>query len=157
MEEHIKILMIHPEKCNDCSLCESACIQACSSLTSPGLSCIKILGRGAEDPFFPIACKQCENPPCMEVCPKSAICQEGGRVLIDRIKCVGCGTCVPACPFGAVKVDKKTAKSFKCDLCGGSPECVKVCEPGALEYRNYEMLSYPNMVGVAQKFARLMK
>ncbi|MCK5696295.1 MAG: 4Fe-4S dicluster domain-containing protein [Desulfobacula sp.] len=156
----VKTLIIHPEKCNNCGDCETACITTRTSLISPGLSCIRILkSREDEDFFFPIACKQCENPPCLATCPKEAIYHDAelNRVLIDRQKCVGCGMCVSACPFGAMKLDKLKAKSYKCDLCGGDPECVKVCEPKAIEYQTFEMLQIPNLVHVAGKLARLAK
>lgn len=156
----VKMLIIHPEKCNNCGDCETACIKTRASLTSLGLSCIRIL-KDIEDEefFFPIACKQCENPPCMATCPKEAIYRDDelNWVLIDRQKCVGCGYCVTACPFGAMKLDKQKAKSYKCDLCEGDPECVKVCEPLAIEYLDSEMLKYPNMIHVAGKLARLTK
>jgi carbon-monoxide dehydrogenase iron sulfur subunit len=156
-----KTLIVHPEKCNNCKDCETACVDSRSTLTSPGLSCIRImrekLGQKESDDdfFFPIACKQCETPPCLAVCPKQAIYkdQEMDRVLLDRQKCVGCGMCVQACPFGAMKIDKKRGKSYKCDLCAGDPECVKVCEPKALEYLSFEMLKYPNMHNAASKIA----
>ncbi|MCF6246083.1 MAG: 4Fe-4S dicluster domain-containing protein [Desulfobacula sp.] len=156
----VKILIIHPEKCNNCGDCETACINTKASLTSPGLSCIRIL-KDTDDPnfFLPIACKQCENAPCLATCPKEAIHRDNDLdlVLIDRSKCVGCGMCVSACPFGAMKLDKQKAKSYKCDLCGGDPECVKACEPQALEYKDVENLKIPNMVGIAGHFARLAK
>ena len=155
-----KTLIIHPEKCNNCGDCEKACISTRTSLTSMGLSCIRILKDDeAEAFFFPIACKQCEHPPCMAACPKEAIYRDEklDRVLIDRQKCVGCGMCVSACPFGAMKLDRHKAKSYKCDLCGGDPECVKVCEPAALVYADVDMLKRPNMVRVAGKMARLVK
>ena len=153
-----KTLIVNPEKCNNCKDCETACIESRSSLTSPGLSCIHILGENSDPEdafFFPVACKQCENPPCLAVCPKEAIYREEDRVLIDRQKCVGCGMCVSACPFGAINIDKKKGKSYKCDLCSGDPQCVKVCEPGALEYLDFEMLKYPNMYNAASKMTCL--
>ena len=156
----VKTLIIHPEKCNNCGDCEPACVESKSTLTSQGLSCIRILKDADEEEFFfPIACKQCENPPCLATCPKEAIYRDNDidRVLIDRQKCVGCGMCVSACPFGAMKLDKLKAKSYKCDLCDGDPACVKVCEPGALEYKNVEMLKMPNMVNAAAHFAKLAK
>ncbi|OGR11595.1 MAG: hypothetical protein A2097_08455 [Desulfobacula sp. GWF2_41_7] len=109
--------------------------------------------------FFPIACKQCENPPCLATCPKEAIYRDDNlnRVLIDRKKCVGCSMCVSACPFGAMKLDKLKAKSYKCDLCSGEPECVKVCKPAAIEYKDVEMLKMPNMFHAARNLSRLIK
>ena len=156
----VKLLIVHPEKCNNCGDCEKACIKTRSSLTSPGLSCIRILQTPEEDDFFfPVACRQCENPPCLAACPKEAIFldDELERTLIDRQKCVGCGYCVSACPFGAMKLDKQKGKSYKCDLCGGDPECVKVCEPGALEYSDIEKLILPHTIQAAGKLARLAK
>lgn len=156
----LKTLIIHPEKCNNCGDCETACLESRTSLTSPGLSCIRILKDREDDTFFfPIACKQCETPPCLATCPKEAIYRdiELDRVLIDRKICVGCGMCVSACPFGAMKLDKQKAKSYKCDVCGGDPECVKVCEPRAIEYLGMEMLISPNRVYAAGKLARLAK
>lgn len=156
----VKTLIIHPEKCNNCGECEPACIKSKATLTSPGLSCIKIL-KDTEDTdfFFPVACKQCENPPCLATCPKEAIYRDEkiDRVLIDRQKCVGCGMCVSACPFGAMKLDKLKAKSYKCDLCGGDPECVKICEPKAIEYEAVEKLWFPSMVNAAVRYARIAK
>ncbi|MCD4741173.1 MAG: 4Fe-4S dicluster domain-containing protein [Desulfobacteraceae bacterium] len=149
-----KTLIIHPEKCNNCKDCETACIESHTSLTSPGLSCIRIMSENidpVDDFFFPVACKQCENPPCLAVCPQNAIYKETDSVLIDRLKCVGCGMCVSACPFGTMKLDQKSGKSYKCDLCGGEPQCVKVCETNALEYLDFEMLKYPNMYDSASK------
>lgn len=156
----VKMLIIHPGKCNNCGECETACINTRSSLTSLGLSCIRILKDDDDKAFFfPIACKQCETPPCLAACPKQAIYQDDdlNRVLIDRQKCVGCGCCVSACPFGAMKLDKQKAKSYKCDLCDGDPECVPVCEPRAIVYGDVEMLKMPNMVHAAEKLARLAK
>ena len=151
----IKTLIIYPEKCNNCKDCEVACINTRTSLTSQGLSCIRILEDSEEGNFFfPIACKQCENPPCLAACPKEALLWDTTihRVLIDRKKCVGCGTCVSVCPFGAMKLDKLKAKSYKCDLCSGDPECAKVCEPGAIVYEDVEMLQMPNLIRAAGKF-----
>lgn len=156
----VKTLVTHPERCNNCGDCETVCVKRHSSLTSPELSCIKILCMSEKDDFFfPIACKQCENPPCLAICPKEAIYRDDqiNRVLIDRTRCVGCSMCVTACPFGAVKVDKRKAKSYKCDLCNGDPECVKVCEPFAIEYKDTAQIPFPNMRRIAGKLAKLFK
>jgi len=81
---------------------------------------------------FAIACHQCENPPCAAVCPVGAIRKlRSGLVEVDAARCIGCGACVEACPFGAITV--VNGKAVKCDLCGGDPACVKQCMPGALK------------------------
>lgn len=155
---NFKTLIINPEKCDNCRDCETACIETRTSLTSMGLSCIRILKEN-EDFFFPVACKQCENPPCMAACPNEAIYRDTqlNIVLIDYQKCVGCGMCAYACPFGAMKLDEQKAKSYKCDLCCGEPECVKVCKQNAIEYKDVEILQYACMALSAKKFVQLAK
>ena len=155
-----RTLIIHPEKCNNCGDCETACIEIHTTLTSPGLPCIRILKTSTdEDFFFPVACMQCEDPPCMAVCPKEAICidKKTDKVLIDRRRCVGCAMCVAACPFGDMRLDRHRAKAYKCDLCGDDPECVRACERGALEYQTIEKLKVPTMASAAGRLARLVK
>ncbi|MCD6323879.1 MAG: 4Fe-4S binding protein, partial [Desulfurococcales archaeon] len=51
--------------------------------------------------------------------------------LINYGRCIGCRECAYACPFGAINLNM-VAMPIKCDLCGGDPECVKVCPHDAL-------------------------
>ncbi len=160
-----EILIVYPDKCNNCGDCETACIESRSTLTSMGLPCIRIMGEKSStdesdgDFFFPVACKQCEKPPCLDICPREAIYREEktGRVLINSKKCIGCGMCASACPFGAMKIDGKRGKSYKCDLCAGDPQCVKVCTTRALEYKAVEELRYPNLYNAANKMTCLTR
>jgi len=51
--------------------------------------------------FVPKLCNQCDNPPCVQVCPVGATYQTAdGVVLVDRKWCIGCGYCVMGCPYG---------------------------------------------------------
>lgn len=55
--------------------------------------------------YLPHACMQCVDPICMSVCPTGATYQtEEGVVLIDQEVCIGCESCVTACPYGARKL-----------------------------------------------------
>jgi electron transport protein HydN len=93
----------------------------------------------------PVQCKHCENPACQAVCQVGAIGRVDGRVVVDRAKCIGCKSCVEACPFGAVHMaplgfavnpdGTRRAVANKCDLClgvEGGPACKRVCPTGAL-------------------------
>ena len=72
-------------------------------------------------------CRQCEDPECKKVCKFDAIEEE-----IDQGKCTGCGSCVSACPYGSLFQSGKKTFPYKCNLCGGNPECVSICHNGAL-------------------------
>jgi len=49
-------------------------------------------------------------------------------VIVDSEKCIGCGNCIDICSGDVPKLHPQTGKALICDLCGGDPECVKVCQ-----------------------------
>jgi Fe-S-cluster-containing dehydrogenase component len=110
--------------------------------TAPGAATADI-----RDSFFmPRLCMQCENPPCVGVCPVGATYRTAeGVVLVDQDRCVGCGYCVVACPYGArylipageTSPMGSAGVADKCTWCyhritnGRQPACVEVCPAGA--------------------------
>jgi Fe-S-cluster-containing hydrogenase component 2 len=72
----------------------------------------------------------------LETCPSGAISKdnETGVVKIHQDLCVGCEKCRFVCPFGPETIKIENGVAVKCDLCGGKPACVDVCQPGALLY-----------------------
>jgi carbon-monoxide dehydrogenase iron sulfur subunit len=77
---------------------------------------------------------QCADAYCVESCAYGALGRNSktGAVLVDDQLCNGCEACIVACPLGAISLDKEKKIVFKCDLCRGEPECVKVCSREAL-------------------------
>ena len=137
-----KVLHIDPLKCDGCRECETACAEKHNGTRSIGRKRIGIVsagpvhGDGKGIVHVPSTCQQCEDPPCMAICPKKAIRREHNpeRVVLDPALCVGCTMCVSACPTGSMSFAHDVGLAYKCELCEGDPECVRVCDRKALEY-----------------------
>ena len=100
--------------------------------------------------FVPRLCMQCENPPCVNVCPVSATYRSvDGVTLVDENRCIGCGFCMVACPYGARYIVPNNAEQQpkgvagvvdKCTFCyhritrGLKPACVEVCPVKARQF-----------------------
>jgi Fe-S-cluster-containing dehydrogenase component len=84
--------------------------------------------------FVPKLCNHCEQTPCTQVCPVGASYRTlDGVVLVDDKRCIGCGYCVQACPYGSRFIDPRSHTAAKCTWCyhritkGLKPACVTVC------------------------------
>ena len=90
---------------------------------------------------FPKSCLHCDDAPCVTVCPTGASYKRvaDGIVLVDESKCMGCGLCAWACPYGAREMDPLEGVMKKCTLCvdriynenipqeDRQPACVRTC------------------------------
>jgi carbon-monoxide dehydrogenase iron sulfur subunit len=139
-------IYVKEEVCIGCGLCQVYC----QVEQSQSKDLIKAFKKEAPRPLprvhvernvevsFPIQCRQCAEPWCVYSCLTGAMHRDPvtGMVSVDMEKCVGCWTCIVACPYGAIKQDTAQKKVLKCDLCQGEdiPVCVTNCPNEALVY-----------------------
>ena len=122
--------------------------------------------------FVPRTCMQCENPPCTWVCPVSATyVTPDGVVLVDEGRCIGCGYCLEACPYGArymVPAGEQTPKGTagvvdKCTFCyhrisrGKLPACAEVCPVNARIFGDRNDPASAVSVALTERRVRAMK
>ena len=108
-------------------------------------------GRPAQTVHFPKSCLHCEDAPCVTVCPTGASYkrEEDGIVLVNEDRCMGCGLCAWACPYGAREMDALEGVMKKCTLCVDRiyndnlpeedriPACVRTCPAGARHFGDF--------------------
>ncbi|MEK6988603.1 MAG: sulfate reduction electron transfer complex DsrMKJOP subunit DsrO [Candidatus Thermoplasmatota archaeon] len=141
--EHRWAMVVDLRRCVGCR----ACTVACKSENSVPEGVFRTWVRYQEvgeypntrPRYLPLFCNHCDNPPCVPVCPVNATYKrDDGLVLIDYEKCIGCGYCIEACPYGARYLNPVQKTADKCTLCvhrleaGQVPACVATCIGGAL-------------------------
>lgn len=130
-------IKITKENCTGCKACMMTCSMKNEKVGSYKLARIKIKKDEEIELATPVVCRQCKNAECADSCPMLALTRDEntGAIVFNSEKCVGCELCVDNCPFGTIYFNKETNKPYKCDLCNGDPQCVKVCKlAGAIRY-----------------------
>jgi len=129
-------ISIVPERCTGCQSCEMVCSLFHEGSCSSSLSRIRIKKWEEISVFMPVVCQHCEKPPCITICPTQARKRVPGTdvVITDGKRCVGCKSCLYACPYSAPAIHPVTKRTMTCDLCDGKALCAEVCAAGALFY-----------------------
>lgn len=135
------------KKCIGCRACEVQCKSNKSLPVGPKLCQIvtigpKFVGNLPRAAYTFMPCFHCENPWCVAACPTGAMRKRDldGIVFVDSDLCVGCKTCMSACPWGAPQWNEETGKVVKCDFCmdrvdqGLPPACTVVCPTDCLHF-----------------------
>jgi len=149
----VDVLVFDPAKCTGCGRCALACSLRTFKVMNPAFSAIRVVRLDHEPVDAAIYCQQCGL--CIDACPEKAIYRDPKTfaVIIDRAKCKGlntCNLCAAVCPIGAINFDPIEHKAFKCDLCGGNPNCVRFCPTGALKFVKAEKAAYIKSVYAAR-------
>jgi Fe-S-cluster-containing dehydrogenase component/formate-dependent nitrite reductase membrane component NrfD len=124
-----------------------ACSTACKSENEVPLGVNRTWVKYVEHGFYPdvkrtfqvTRCNHCENPPCVRICPVTAMYQrDDGIVEFDKDACIGCKACMQACPYDAIYIDPENHTAAKCHYCahrvdaGLEPACAVVCPTEAI-------------------------
>jgi Fe-S-cluster-containing dehydrogenase component/formate-dependent nitrite reductase membrane component NrfD len=129
---------IDQRTCIGCHACTVACKTEHEVPVGQFRTWVKYVDQG-EYPsttrdFGVMRCNHCTDAPCIKICPTKALFKrEDGIVDFDSDRCIGCKSCMQACPYDAIYIDENTHTAAKCNFCahrvdeGLEPACVVVC------------------------------
>ncbi|HSG44598.1 MAG TPA: 4Fe-4S dicluster domain-containing protein [Anaerolineales bacterium] len=135
--------LIDQSKCIGCHACSTACKSENQVPLGVNRTWVKYVETGAYPDvrrrFQVTRCNHCVNPPCVRICPVTAMYQrDDGIVEFDPSICIGCKSCMQACPYDSIYLDPETNTAAKCHFCahrldvGLEPACVVVCPEHAI-------------------------
>ena len=147
------MLVIKVQQCVGCKSCEISCAvehsddqELFAAIRQDPPPVARVTVAQGEGFAAPLQCRQCEDAPCVAICPTHALHRPDADspVLLEADACIGCTWCVLACPFGVIKLDGNSHAIIKCDQCrarvqeGEQPACVVGCPTGALTFKTMD-------------------
>jgi Fe-S-cluster-containing dehydrogenase component/formate-dependent nitrite reductase membrane component NrfD len=135
--------VIDQRKCIGCHACTVACKAEHDVPIGVYRTWVKYIEKG-EFPnsrryFLVNRCNHCDDAPCVAICPTRALFKrKDGIVDFDSSRCIGCKSCMQACPYDALYIDPYSHTAAKCNYCahrteiGLEPACVVVCPEHAI-------------------------
>ncbi|HEY4799633.1 MAG TPA: 4Fe-4S dicluster domain-containing protein [Bacteroidia bacterium] len=182
------VMVFDLAKCDGCKKCTEACQEM--HFTESDREWIKVYkmkdSESSQPYFMPKPCFHCDSPLCTKVCPVNATFKrQDGIVLIDNERCIGCRSCMAACPYSTryfnwshpiqppsvmniayspeQGVPRKMGTVEKCDFCphmireGKMPACVSGCPMNAIYFGDQNEDAVTNSAGVTMKFSQMME
>jgi len=134
---------IDNRKCIGCHACTVACKSEHDVPVGVNRTHVKYIETGtypdSTREFSVHRCNHCEDSPCTTICPTTALfTRSDGIVDFDDDRCIGCKSCMQACPYDALYINPNTGTAAKCNYCAHriensyEPACVIVCPVEAI-------------------------
>ena len=135
--------VIDHRKCIGCHACTVACKEENQVPLGAFRTWVKYVEKGTfphtRRYFSVLRCNHCDDAPCVTICPTVALYRRpDGVVDFDGARCIGCKSCMQACPYDALYIDPNSNTAAKCNYCahrlevGLEPACVIVCPERAI-------------------------
>ncbi len=135
--------LLDSDSCIGCHACTVACKSEHDVPLGVNRTWVKYIETGTfpdvSRKFSVMRCNQCDDAPCMKICPTSALFRDDkGVVDFDDSNCIGCKSCMNACPYDALYINPETNTAHKCNMCnhrlevGLEPSCQIVCPTQAI-------------------------
>jgi Fe-S-cluster-containing dehydrogenase component/formate-dependent nitrite reductase membrane component NrfD len=135
--------VLDQRKCIGCHACTVACKEENGVPLGVNRTWVKYIEKGTFPDtrryFTVLRCNHCDDAPCVTICPTVALYRRpDGIVDFDGARCIGCKSCMQACPYDALYIDPETQTAAKCHYCahrievGLEPACAIVCPVQAI-------------------------
>ncbi|MEJ7562071.1 MAG: 4Fe-4S dicluster domain-containing protein [Ilumatobacteraceae bacterium] len=152
--------LLDSESCIGCHACTVACKSEHDIPLGVNRTWVKYIERGdfpdTSRNFSVMRCNHCDDAPCIKICPTNALFRaDNGVVDFDDGNCIGCKSCMNACPYDAIYINPDTQTAHKCNFCnhrvevGLEPSCVIVCPTQAIKVVDLDDPDDPNTALIA--------
>ena len=160
--------VIDNRTCIGCHACTVACKSEHDVPIGVNRTHVKYIETGtypdSSREFSVHRCNHCEDAPCTTICPTYALfTREDGIVDFDNDRCIGCKSCMQACPYDALYIDPNEGTAAKCNYCAHrvehsyEPACVIVCPTESIVSGDLDDPHSPISIRIAENEVKVRK